>query len=68
MGTRDTANHLPRVLWQHPEAVVKEAIAAVMKGQPVCVPGVVNKFLAMVMRPMPLWMSYWAGRTFNPFK
>ncbi|TAK96944.1 MAG: SDR family oxidoreductase [Aquabacterium sp.] len=68
MGTRNTANRLPRVLWQQPEDVVEEAIAAVTKGKPVCVPGRVNKFLTIVMRPMPLWMSYLMGRTFNPFK
>jgi uncharacterized protein len=68
MGTRDTANHLPRFLWQQPEDVVSSGIAAVMKGKPVCVPGGVNKFLTIVMRPMPLWMSYLMGRTFNPFK
>jgi hypothetical protein len=68
MGTRSTANHLPRILWQQPQDVVSEAIAAVMKGKPVCVPGGVNKFLAAVMRPMPLWMGYLMGRTFNPFK
>jgi short-subunit dehydrogenase len=68
MGTRDTANHLPRLLWQQPQDVVREGIAAVMAGKPVCVPGLVNKILAAVMRPMPLWMGYLAGRTFNPFK
>jgi len=68
MGTRDTANHLPGILWQQPDAVVSEALAAVNKGKPVCVPGVVNKFLAAVMRPTPLWLSYLLGRTFNPFK
>jgi short-subunit dehydrogenase len=68
MGTRDTANHLPRILWQQPEDVVSEAIKAVMKGKPVCVPGAVNKFLAAIMRPMPLWMGYLMGKAFNPFK
>lgn len=68
MGTRDTANHLPSILWQQPDDVVKEGIQAVMKGKPVCVPGTVNKFLAAVMRPMPLWMGYLMGKTFNPFK
>lgn len=68
MGTRDTANHLPRMLWQQPQDVVREGIAAVMAGKPVCVPGLVNKIMAAVMRPMPLWMGYLAGRTFNPFK
>ena len=68
MGTRKTANHLPRILWQQPQEVVEEAIAAVMKGKPVCVPGRFNKFLTIVMRPMPLWMGYLMGKTFNPFK
>lgn len=68
MGTRNTANRLPNLLWQQPQDVVRAGIAAVMAGKPVCVPGVVNKILAAAMRPMPLWMAYWAGRTFNPFK
>lgn len=68
MGTRDTANHLPSILWQQPEDVVSEGFNAVMKGKPVCVPGAVNKFLAAIMRPMPLWMGYLMGKTFNPFK
>jgi len=68
MGTRDTANHLPRILWQQPQDVVKEAIAAVMAGKPVCVPGWVNKVLAAVMRPTPLWLGYRMGKAFNPFK
>jgi hypothetical protein len=68
MGTRDTANHLPKILWQQPDDVVSEGIRAVMKGKPVCVPGTVNKILAAIMRPMPLWMGYLMGKTFNPFK
>lgn len=68
MGTRNTANHLPGLLWQQPQDVVRAGIAAVMAGKPVCVPGVVNKILATMMRPMPLWLGYLAGRTFNPFK
>lgn len=39
-----------------------------MAGKPVCVPGLFNKILAALMRPMPLWLGYLAGRTFNPFK
>ena len=68
MGTRDTANHLPAILWQQPEAVVQEAYEAVMKGKPVCVPGVVNKVIASSMRPMPESARYFLGKTFNPFK
>ena len=68
MGTRDTANHLPAILWQQPDAVVKEAYEAVMKGKPVCVPGIVNKVIASSMRPMPESARYFLGKTFNPFK
>ncbi|RZL00754.1 MAG: SDR family oxidoreductase [Rubrivivax sp.] len=68
MGTRKTANQLPRVLWQTPEAVVQEAFNAVMRGQPICVPGTFNKVMASLMRPLPLWLQYQLGKTFNPFK
>ncbi|MFC9875611.1 SDR family NAD(P)-dependent oxidoreductase [Nocardia salmonicida] len=68
MGTRDKADHLPRILWQQPEAVVTEGWDAVMKGRPVCVPGTVNKISAAAMRPLPIRLGYLIGKTFNPFK
>ncbi|MEO5873870.1 MAG: SDR family oxidoreductase [Streptosporangiaceae bacterium] len=68
MGTRDKANHLPRILWQQPEAVVTEGWAAVMKGKPVCIPGLVNKISAAAMKPLPVRLGYLAGRTLNTFK
>ncbi len=68
MGTRDKADHLPRILWQQPEAVVAEGWAAVMKGKPVCVPGTINKISAAAMKPLPIHLSYLAGKTLNPFK
>lgn len=68
MGTRKTANKLPPILWQTPAAVVKEAVNAVMRGKPICVPGTFNKVMASLMRPLPLWLQYQLGKTFNPFK
>ncbi|TCJ96409.1 SDR family NAD(P)-dependent oxidoreductase [Nocardia alba] len=68
MGTRDKADHLPAILWQQPDAVVTEALAAVMNGKPVCVPGVVNKISAAAMKPLPIRLGYFVGKTFNPFK
>ncbi|MAL96946.1 MAG: short-chain dehydrogenase [Alteromonadaceae bacterium] len=68
MGTRDTANHLPAFMWQQPQDVARAGIAAVMAGKPVCVPGAFNKIMAALMRPMPQWLSYLAGRALNPFK
>lgn len=68
MGTRDVASKLPSVLWQHPEEVVRAGWDAVMQGKPVCVPGVVNKVVAGTVRPLPLRLQYFFGRTMNPFK
>ncbi len=68
MGTRQEANNLPSILWQQPEDVVSEGYAAVMKGKPVCVPGMVNKVVTASMRPIPEAVRYFLGRTLNPFK
>ncbi|TAK75024.1 MAG: SDR family oxidoreductase [Aquabacterium sp.] len=68
MGTRGTASRLPGFLWQQPQAVVREACAAVMRGKPVCVPGLVNKVVAAFTRPLPLWLQYRLGSALNPFK
>lgn len=68
MGTRDVASNLPAILWQEPEAVVREGWDAVMKGKPVCVPGTVNKVVASSLRPLPVRLQYFLGRTMNPFK
>ncbi len=68
MGSRDAAAKLPSVLWQDPEAVVREGWAAVDRGKPVCVPGAVNKVISHAMRPVPFRAQYVLGRTLNPFK
>ena len=68
MGTRSQANNLPGILWQQPEQVVKAGWQAVMKGRPVCVPGVVNKLLVSGMRPLPVSVQYQLGYRLNPFK
>jgi short-subunit dehydrogenase len=68
MGTRGAASKLPGLLWQKPEAVVREGYEAVMKGKPFCVPGVVNKLLAASLRPVPETARYHLGRLLNPFK
>ncbi|MFN4328825.1 MAG: SDR family NAD(P)-dependent oxidoreductase [Limnobacter sp.] len=68
MGTRDAANKLPAVLWQDADDVVREGWQAVMKGKPVCVPGVVNKLVASSVRPLPVGLQYHLGNKLNPFK
>jgi short-subunit dehydrogenase len=68
MGTREAATTLPSILWQEPEAVVREGWNAVNAGKPVCVPGVVNKVASHAMRPVPFRVQYQLGRRMNPFK
>jgi len=68
MGTRDSADKLPDMLWQEADEVVREGWKAVMKGKPVCVPGTVNKILAGSMRPLPVSLQYHLGNRLNPFK
>ena len=66
--TRETADRLPGVLWQEPEDVVREGWNAVMKGDAVCVTGMVNKLVTTAVRPIPPGIQYFLGRTLNPFK
>ncbi len=68
MGTRDAADKLPGLLWQEADEVVREGWNAVMKGKPVCVPGLVNKVVASSMRPLPVALQYHLGNRLNPFK
>ncbi len=68
MGTRDAANKLPAMLWQEADDVVREGWQAVMKGKPVCVPGVINKVVASSVRPLPVSLQYHLGNRLNPFK
>lgn len=68
MGTRDAANKLPSILWQEAEEVVAEGWRAVMRGQPVCVTGLLNKVVASSMRPLPITLQYFLGNHLNPFK
>ncbi|MFT4393688.1 SDR family NAD(P)-dependent oxidoreductase [Gordonia lacunae] len=66
--TRKTADRLPGVLWQEPEDVVREGWNAVMKGDPVCITGTVNKLVTAAVRPIPPGVQYFLGRTLNPFR
>lgn len=68
MGSKEAATSLPSILWQQPEAVVREGWNAVNAGKPVCVPGIVNKVVSHAMRPVPYRAQYAMGKTFNPFK
>lgn len=52
-GTREMTNQSPDWMWMEAEPVVKSGMDAVVRGQPVCVPGAVNKGLATLTRILP---------------
>lgn len=52
-GTREDTNKMPKWMWMKAEPVVKAGIDAVNKGQPVVVPGLVNKGIATLTRILP---------------
>ncbi|MEM1086944.1 MAG: SDR family oxidoreductase [Pseudomonadota bacterium] len=52
-GTRDSTNEMPKWMWMDAEPVVEAGIEACERGQPVIVPGAVNKGLATLTRVLP---------------
>lgn len=52
-GTRERTKDMPEWLWMQAEPVVEAGIEAVERGQPVVVPGAVNKGLATLAKILP---------------
>lgn len=61
-GTRELTDKLPGFLWQDAQTVARAGLDAVMAGQPVCVPGAVNKTLAYTSRLFPERIRYLMGK------
>ena len=61
-GTREWANQLPAFAWQDAATVVKAGWEAVSRGEPVCVPGVVNKAVASFTKHLPERLRYLVGK------
>jgi uncharacterized protein len=68
MGVRPLMDRLPGFVWQDADTVARAGYEAVMRGDPVCVPGLVNKLTAGALRPLPERLRYHIGRLANPFK
>ncbi|MEL6386920.1 MAG: SDR family oxidoreductase [Pseudomonadota bacterium] len=52
-GTRERAANAPDWMWMQPDAVVEAGIEAVERGQPVIVPGSVNKGITTLAKLLP---------------
>ena len=68
MGTRAVMDRMPDFVWQDADTVARAGYDAVMRGDPVCVPGLVNKLTVGALRPLPEILRYHLGRLANPFK
>lgn len=66
MGVKAQTQKLPSILWSSANDVVQAGHRAVMNGEPVCVPGAVNKALIATTRHAPLKLGYWMGKHLNP--
>lgn len=67
MGVRDAVARLPGIFWHEADEVAKAGYRAVMKGQPVCTPGLLNKTVAGSSRALPERLRYWLGKHVTMF-
>jgi short-subunit dehydrogenase len=62
-GTRAALNRLPKFLWLTSERVAQDGYRALMKNQPICIPGVQYKAISTIVRLLPMGMAHRIGRT-----
>jgi short-subunit dehydrogenase len=56
-GMRALVSRLPSFVWMDAETVAREGYRAVMAGQPICIPGGVNRAIASATRLIPESMA-----------
>ena len=61
-GTREMMNRMPRWIWSDSPTVARDGHAAVMANEPICIPGRVNRVLALLVRLLPQRLVHAAGR------
>jgi uncharacterized protein len=61
-GTREMMNRMPRWIWSDSPTVAREGHRAVMAGEPISVPGRINRALALLVRVLPQRLVHAAGR------
>jgi short-subunit dehydrogenase len=62
-GTRAAMSRLPKFLWLTSERVAEEGYRAMMKNEPICIPGAPYKAISMIVRLLPMGMAHRIGRT-----
>lgn len=56
-GARDMVSKLPPFMWQDANTVARMGFDAVMRGDSVCVTGRVNRFIALLSKYLPGWLT-----------
>jgi short-subunit dehydrogenase len=60
--TRAAMSRLPKFLWLTSERVAKEGYRALMKNEPICIPGAQYKAISTIVRLLPMGMAHSIGR------
>lgn len=68
MGTQTQAERVPEFMWGNSAEVVAAGWDAVMAGNPICVPRLVDKALSSLLHPLPLRLHPLLVSLFDPFR
>ena len=61
-GTRAAMNRLPKFLWLSAERVAEDGYRALMKNEPICIPGMQYRWISAIARLLPMGLAYRIGR------
>ena len=61
-GTRAGMNRLPKFMWLSAERVAEDGYRAVMKNQPICIPGAQYKLISTLVRLLPMNFAHRLGQ------
>jgi short-subunit dehydrogenase len=56
-GSRKLVSQMPGWMWSKAEDVAREGVAALMRGDVICIPGKVNRALTAVAKLTPEWLA-----------
>jgi short-subunit dehydrogenase len=61
-GTRGAMSRLPKFLWLTSERVAREGYRAMMRNEPICIPGMQYKAISAIVRLLPMGTAHRIGR------
>jgi hypothetical protein len=61
-GTRAAMNRLPKFLWLSADRVAADGYRALMRNQPICIPGMQYKLISAMVRLLPMGVAYRLGQ------